>query len=74
MELDKEKLSIKIREKLGVNYIKSGRMVSLDEASREIWISKATLSRICNGMTPDVETLIKICAWLNESLDSFVKK
>lgn len=34
-------------------------------------ISPATLSRIENGKIPDVDTLLRLCAWLNVSADTF---
>jgi len=37
---------------------------SMDEASQQIGISKATLSRIENSKHPDVETFARICRWL----------
>ena len=35
------------------------------EASKEIGISSATLSRIENGKLPDLESFSKICKWLH---------
>jgi transcriptional regulator with XRE-family HTH domain len=38
--------------------------MTMDEACKEIGISKATLSRLEKGKIPDVETLGKVCNWL----------
>lgn len=38
--------------------------MSLDEASKQIGISKATLSRLEKGKMPDMETFGKCCTWL----------
>lgn len=40
-------------------------------AAKEIGISPSTLSRIENGHVPDVATLDKICAWLEEEPAQF---
>lgn len=38
--------------------------MTMDEASKQIGISKATLSRLEKSKFPDVVTLGKVCAWL----------
>jgi DNA-binding Xre family transcriptional regulator len=38
---------------------------SMDEACKQIGISKATLSRLEKGKLPDIETFMKVCKWLN---------
>lgn len=38
--------------------------ISMEVACAEIGISKATLSRIENGKTPEIDTFLKICDWL----------
>lgn len=38
--------------------------MTMDEACKQIGISKATLSRLEKSKLPDVETLGKVCAWL----------
>jgi transcriptional regulator with XRE-family HTH domain len=38
--------------------------ISLDKAAEEIGVSKATLSRIENNKTPEVNSFCKICSWL----------
>lgn len=40
-------------------------------AAKEIGISPSTLSRIENGHVPDVATLEKVCAWLEEDVSKF---
>ena len=39
--------------------------------AKEIGISPSTLSRIENGHVPDVATLEKVCAWLEEDVSKF---
>jgi DNA-binding Xre family transcriptional regulator len=47
---------------------------SLDEAAKQIGISKATLSRIENLKTPDIETFGKICKWLETEPNDYFKE
>ena len=47
--------------------------MTLDAASKQIDISKATLSRLERKMTPDVITYAKCCQWLEVSLDAYIK-
>jgi transcriptional regulator with XRE-family HTH domain len=39
--------------------------------AKEIGISPTTLSRIERGHLPDMGTLEKVCAWLEEDMDQF---
>ena len=48
--------------------------ISMDVACKEIGISKATLSRIENGKTPDAITLLKVCNWLGTIANSYLKQ
>ena len=50
-------LALSIKEKRGDR--------GLREVANEIGISHATISRIENGKSPDIETFKKICEWLN---------
>jgi len=58
--------------------VKTKRIIDLDldirSAAKKIKISAATLSRIENGKTPDIETLAVVCHWINEPIDSFFIK
>lgn len=66
-KLDSVKFSIAIKEKRG--------KTPLRDIVKEIGdVSAATLSRIEQGNLPDVLTFIKICDWLQVSVDSFVLK
>ena len=38
--------------------------ISMQQASDEIGISKATVSRIEKGKTPDIDTFLKVLKWL----------
>jgi transcriptional regulator with XRE-family HTH domain len=73
MELDTDKLVKTIRWRLNINYAETGKNMSFDVASEQIGISKPTLSRVLQGKMPEVNTFIKICAWLGIETDSFVK-
>ena len=37
---------------------------SMREAAENIGVSRATLSRVENGKTPDIFTLAKLCRWM----------
>lgn len=68
-EFDSKTFSKKLRQK---------RLIDLDidmgTASREMHISKATLSRIESGRTPDLKTYAQVCHWLGCDMATFVKK
>jgi transcriptional regulator with XRE-family HTH domain len=47
--------------------------LNMDECSKNIGISKATLSRIENGNMPDLLTFLKIVKWLEKDIKEYVK-
>ena len=47
--------------------------LNMDECSKNIGISKATLSRIENGSMPDLLTFFKIVKWLEKDIKEYVK-
>jgi transcriptional regulator with XRE-family HTH domain len=47
--------------------------LNMDECSKNIGISKATLSRIENGSMPDLLTFLKIVKWLEKDIKEYVK-
>ncbi len=47
--------------------------VGVRNAAREAGVSPATLSRIENGHTPDMETFEKICAWIGADPRQFLQ-
>jgi len=47
------------------------RDISMDEAAKEIGVSKPTLSRIENRKLCDIETFAKIVVWLNKSASDY---
>jgi len=53
-----ERLAERIQEK------RAGK--GIREASSEVGVSPATLSRVENGKIPDLETFSKVCRWLGE--------
>lgn len=66
-KLDSVKFSMAIKEKRG--------KIALRDIVKDIGdVSASTLSRVEQGNLPDVLTFIKICDWLQVSVDSFVLK
>lgn len=47
--------------------------LSMDACSKEIGVSKATLSRVENGNMPDLLTFFKIIRWLNSDPSIYIK-
>jgi transcriptional regulator with XRE-family HTH domain len=47
--------------------------LSLEVCSKQIGISKPTLSRIENGNTPDLLTFFKILKWLDKDASNYIK-
>lgn len=47
--------------------------MTMDEACKEIGISKATLSRVEREKLPDVETFGKICIWLKVDANKYLQ-
>lgn len=47
--------------------------ISMQEASDEIGISKATYSRIESGKPPDMETFLKVLNWLNKTSGEYIR-
>lgn len=43
--------------------------LDIRDCAKKIGVSAATLSRIENGKTPDVNTLATVCKWVPFSLD-----
>ncbi|MFN8288974.1 MAG: helix-turn-helix transcriptional regulator [Chitinophagaceae bacterium] len=43
----------------------------LREVAKEIGISLSTLSRVENGNLPDIDSYMKLCKWLEVSVDFF---
>lgn len=46
--------------------------MSLDELAKEIGISKATISRIERGNTPDIDTAIILAHWYGAGIEFFI--
>ena len=73
MQLDTHKIIQLSRNKMSEFYLQTGRTISYDKASAEIGISKATLSRVLVGRKFDVDTLLRICTWLEIGVEEVVK-
>lgn len=64
--LDLQQLSTAIKSKRGSR--------GLREIAREIGeVSPSTLSRIENGKTPDMDTFLRVCDWLQQAPADFIK-
>lgn len=50
------------------------RRLNLRDAAEEIGIVAATLSRLEKDATPDVDTMLKVCKWLNVPSDRYFNK
>ncbi len=51
------------------------KYTGLREYAREMGVSSSTLSRfISKDISLDIETIIKICNWLNEPINKFIGK
>ncbi len=46
------------------------RKLSLRDAGKEIGVAHTTLARILDGYPADIDTLVKICAWMGISPDT----
>jgi len=53
--------------------VRSKRDGGVRAVSKEIGVSPATLSRIENGKTPDIETLAMVCQWLEKPMDMYFR-
>jgi transcriptional regulator with XRE-family HTH domain len=47
--------------------------LGMDACSKEIGISKATLSRVEKGNMPDLLTFFKVIKWLNSNPNNYIK-
>ena len=47
--------------------------ISMDICSKQIGISKPTLSRVENGNMPDLLTFFKILRWLDKDVTNYIK-
>jgi transcriptional regulator with XRE-family HTH domain len=48
--------------------------ISLRDAALQVGVSSATLSRVENAGTPDVDTYAKVCAWLDIDMQHYFTK
>lgn len=46
---------------------------SLRKIGKKIGISAATLSRVKNGNPADINTILKICDWMNSKITNYIK-
>lgn len=47
------------------------KVESMDVASKEIGISKSTLSRLERDKIPDIDTFVKVVKWLNTPVERY---
>lgn len=50
------------------------RVISGREFANDAGVSSATFNRIYNGKTPDLETFLKLCAWMQVDPSEFINK
>ncbi|KRE07490.1 hypothetical protein ASE63_22590 [Bosea sp. Root381] len=50
-----------------VRVLMARKHITMREAAVEIGCGHATVSRVCNGKTPDVENYLRISKWLSEA-------
>jgi transcriptional regulator with XRE-family HTH domain len=68
----KQKLfSATVQQIMFLRMAEQKRRIGLREFAKQIGISSATLSRIENGKTPDLETYFKLCFWMKKSTNEF---
>lgn len=73
---------MKYERKLMAKYLKEKRVVdkknnisiSLGQASKQVGVSKPTLSRLEKGSMPDVLTFAIVCNWLDKPMSLFFSK
>jgi len=69
LEFDGKSFSKKLRQKRLIDL-----NIDMGTASKEMNVSKATLSRVERGRTPELVTYAKMCIWLGVEMTSFLKK
>lgn len=69
----KEKFTNAVKEKV-VEILKANKKrVGLIEMANQIGTSSATLSRLYNGKSPDLETFFRVCKWIKIEPNKFSK-
>lgn len=68
------KFSSAVKEKMFAEMAKKKQRISLDVFAKETGISKATLSRTCNGSPPDVENFFRLLKWIDKPASEFFNK
>lgn len=71
---NQDEFSKRVREKMFKQMLNEERKIGLRRFASDIGISTATLSRLTNGKTPDVETFFKICVWLDTTPVTFIEE
>lgn len=65
VQYDAKRLATAVKEKRGD--------IGLRAAGKEIGVSAATLSRVENKKEPDINSMAKICVWLDIQMEYFFK-
>lgn len=63
---DAKRLATAVKEKRGDTGLRA--------AGKEIGVSAATLSRVENKKEPDINSMAKICVWLDIQMEYFFKQ
>lgn len=74
MELDKEKFTKAINEKMHQTMFDNKQKLGLRYFAGEIGISLATIHRITSFKDFDISTFFKILTWLDKPITDFVKQ
>lgn len=69
-----KQLSEAIKEKMFTTMATEKKRIGVREFAKQIGISAATLSRIENGKTPDIETFFKLCFWIKRNSNEFYNR
>lgn len=72
MVLDNERLIQLIKNKLSAYYQETGKNISFQRAGEEIGVKKATVCRVLQGKSFEVDTLFKIVTWLEIDINKVI--
>lgn len=72
MKFNYSKLRTEIKAKQFKQMLTEQRKIGIREYATDIGISAPTLSRIQTGSKMDIDTILKLCAWLNKPIQNFI--
>lgn len=82
MKRNGNNMKLKYNGRLMAKYLKEKRVVdkankisiSLGQASKQVGVSKPTLSRLEKGSAPDIITFAIVCNWIDKPMSLFFDK